>query len=302
MDKQDTSVSVDGSSGASTKPVVEQNRLESLLLDTSDSTHPVDSMNYCDIKDSEKKKKNHFSLLLLLSLLFLSLLLGLGYLFSDNLCSQQPSITQVSYYVSPRIPIPARQNKSLSTEIVTAPKKTHRSDVNIVSPEKNDQVQETSENIPDVSVDNSLFSVKVGPFISDGELQQASTRLQELGFQAQRQPGRGQVTMVRLLEGIYPADEARIHLKSLKKVVASAFLLPDGDNLAVYAGSFQDEKRAQKFRDDLANKWVNVALLDSEVTLDGTMLMVLQADHETAQEVAAYISRLGLHTQVVKKK
>ena len=42
-----------------------------------------------------------------------------------------------------------------------------------------------------------------------------------LGLPPQKIPGRGQVTMIRLLEGIYPEAEARNRLKELKKTVKS---------------------------------------------------------------------------------
>ena len=53
---------------------------------------------------------------------------------------------------------------------------------------------------------------------------------------------------------------------------------------------------------DLAQKMINVSLVDSEVTMNGTILVTLQADQQTAREVAAHISSLGLHSQLMKKK
>lgn len=47
---------------------------------------------------------------------------------------------------------------------------------------------------------------------------------------------------------------------------------------------------------------INVALVDSKITMNGTMLTALQADQQTAREVAAHISSLGLQTQVIEKK
>ncbi len=108
--------------------------------------------------------------------------------------------------------------------------------------------------------------------------------------------------MIRLLEGVYPAAEARVRLVQLKKIDKSTFLIPLGDKLAVYAGSFRQESRARELQKNLADQMVNVSLVENDVTMKGTLLVALQADQQTANEVAAHISSLGLHTQLLKKK
>jgi hypothetical protein len=162
--------------------------------------------------------------------------------------------------------------------------------------------EETPLSAPFIDNTVPLYIVTVGPFINAVELRQAIALLQELGMQPREKKGRGQVSMIRLFEGVYPEPEARIHLKELKKVVKSAFLLPAGDKLAVYTGSFHHESQARKMQDELVDKMINVSLVDSEVTMNGTMLIALQADKQTASEVLTHISSLGLHTQMIEKK
>ena len=267
--------------------VNDQDRLESLLLDNSDRKKTV---SVDEIENLANRKTGHPDVLIILSVLSILFLLVVGYYYLKTMTSSQSAVEQVVFYTSPRQPIPARQKNEPVIEVVTVVTKGA------------DLEKEAPEVIPPVDNTIPLFTVNVGPFISDTELQQAISQLKAIGFQSQKKPGRGQVVMIRLLEGIYPTGEAQAHLAALKKVVDSAFLMPDGDNLAVYAGSFHEESQARLTRDELAHKKVRVSLVDSEVTMNGTMLMVLQADQQTAGEVAAHISSLGLSTHVAEKK
>jgi len=276
---------------AAGRPTDQKKRLESLLLDDSDSAESVDHLVDREVKVVGGGTNNLFGSLFILVLLC-ALLLGAGYYFLGRLPPPQPADNPQSYYVSPKLPIPARPKIDIPAAVAVITEE-------VSSPEP---VEKAAVVVPVVLPETPLFTVTVGPFINDIDVQQAASRLRELGFQAQKKPGRGQVTMIRLLEGRYPAAEARQHLENLKKVVESAFLLPEGDTLAVYAGSFHQENRAQQMQADLVEEMIIVSLVDSEVTMNGTMLVVLQADQQTAREVAAHIASLGLHTQLLKKE
>ena len=265
----------------------DQKRLESLLLDDADRKQTI---SVDEIKNFANRKTGYSGTLIILSLLAILFLLVVGYYYLKTISLSQSPVEQVVFYTSPRQPIPARQKTEPATTEVTIVTKG-------VELEK-----EAPEVVPTVDNVIPLFTVNVGPFIRETELQQAISWLREIGFQAQKKLGRGQVVMIRLLEGIYPAEEAQVHLVALKQVVDSAFLMPDGDNLAVYAGSFREDSQARLLRDELAQRMIRVSLVDSEVTMNGTMLTVLQADRKTAGEVAAHISSLGLNTHIVEKK
>ena len=262
-------------------------RLELLLIDDPDivasGQHIVDR----EVKVFGEGRKNLFGLLLAL-LLFCTLVLGIGYYFLNRLPLPQPPENQQNYYVSPKLPIPDRPKTDNSAIVAAA-----------ATPESGKKASVVSST---VNLETPLFTVTVGPFINDVDLQQAIGLLHELGLSPQRIPGRGQVTMIRLLEGVYPAAEARNHLAKLKKTVKSAFLLPIGDKLAVYAGSFHQENRAREMQKNLAHEMVKVSLVDIEVSMNGTMLVALQADQQTASEVAVHISSFGLSTQILEQK
>ncbi|MCD6582984.1 MAG: hypothetical protein J7K90_14410 [Desulfuromusa sp.] len=303
VDKQEVPAPVDRSAGVTERQENGSKRLESLLLDDSDSMQAVEHIADQEVKVVGGGNSGRFGLLTVL-LLFCIFLFGAGYYYLSNMPSPQPPVNQMSHYVSPQYPIPDRPKIVLTTvvDVVAADEKVSVPDSNAIAVEKGDMEKKTPVLAPSVAAEVPLFTVSVGPFVNDDELQRAVTRLQELGFQSQKKPGRGQVTMIRLLEGIYPAEEAKIRLATLKKVAKSVFLLPDGDKLALYAGSFHQESRARQMQDDLAHEMIKVSLIDSEVTMNGTMLVALQADQQTAREVAAHISSLGLNTQMIEIK
>lgn len=298
VDKQDISAPADSSANADAKQVNDQKRIESLLLDDADSMRAVEHIADQEVKVVGVGKASRFGSLIVLSLLCI-LLFGAGYYYLGNVPPPPLPVQQLSLYVSQKYPLPVRPEIVLAAAVDTVSEKVSVADLNTVSVKKTDLEKKTPVPPPSIATKVPLFTVSVGPFVNDDELQQAINRLQELGFQSEKKPGRGQVTMIRLLEGIYSAEEAKVRLTALKKVVNSAFLLPDGDDLALFAGSFHQESRARQMQDNLAHEKINVSLIDSEVTMNGTMLIALQADQQTAREVAAHISSLGLSTKLV---
>lgn len=271
-----------------------QKRLEELLLDESDGT-PTSGLNCAqEVKVVGARRGNHFISLLVLFVVLL-FVLGIGFIYLKSPENYQPVGAQHHYFTSKKIPIPVR-SETVSSNVVAA--ETAAASTNMKPVETEPHEKKMTEPTPPLS----LFSVSVGPLISDEEVTQAVHQLQELGFQPEKTQGRGMVTMIRLLEGTYSPAVARRHLQKLKNNVKSAFLLPQGNKLSVFAGSFHQEKRAAKLRDELAAKNIDVTLVDGHVEMGGTKLVVLQADRKTAQEVADHLSELGLKTGIIENK
>ena len=145
-----------------------------------------------------------------------------------------------------------------------------------------------------------LYSVLVGPYLSTNQLEAAALELRKLGYGVKQTEGRGMVTMTRLLEGVYPPSQAHQKLAALSKVVDSAFLLRSGKDLALYAGSFADPARAAVLMEQLARKGVSVRPVAGEIEMNGKMLLAVQADLQTAKQLAAQIEKAGFKTQLKK--
>ncbi len=156
----------------------------------------------------------------------------------------------------------------------------------------------TAQNGDPVTEDEPLYRVEVGPIVSNDELERATALLIDSGFRPQPQAGTGTVDMIRLLEGIYPLAEAQERLEQLRAEFPTAFLLPDGDRWALYIGSFSDRDRARNQQRSLAERDIQVAQVDSQLTMSGTLLIVAHADEKTAEGIAAEIRSSGLRARI----
>lgn len=265
-----------------------QKRLEELLLDDAEQGSSGIDENVRSVGVKSTNRLNSYFIVVILGLLAF----GAGYLYLQNVAAPQTAVVQQQYFVSPKIPIPTRPEKTAETVAAVT---------NIAEPVET-QTKTKPAVPPVVEQPVTLYSVLVGPLITTAEVSQTVKQLQQLGFQPEKIRGRGFVTMIRLLEGEYSEKVARVHLKRLKQHVDSPFLLPAGDKLAVFAGSFHQEERAQRLQRDLAEQQIAVDLVPGDVEMNGTLLNVLQADQQTAREVAEHLSKIGLKTNIVEKK
>lgn len=155
-------------------------------------------------------------------------------------------------------------------------------------------VEVASRNKAAELVPASSYQVLVGPFIAKARQDEAVSKLQKLGFTPQKTRGRGFITMTRLLEGLYPAEEARQRILALKKITGDAFMLPVDGKRAIYVGSFNDAERAADYAAKLADKGVKVTLVASEVEMTGSMLLVVKTGEQDARKAVTAIGRVGL--------
>jgi hypothetical protein len=144
-----------------------------------------------------------------------------------------------------------------------------------------------------------LYGIEIGPFINRHKLNQATETLSNYGFDIQQISGSGAVRVTRLLEGVYPPDEARRRLAVLKKTVDSAFLLPESGQVGLFAGSFHEPERAARFAKLLKQKQINVTLVEGEIEMYGTVLVVQQVDRKTADTIVEQMSGLGLTAKII---
>ncbi len=162
----------------------------------------------------------------------------------------------------------------------------------------NEAQQSLATETPVTAIAEPAHRVLVGPFISQRDLERAATLLRERGFDPQQERGSGRVDMIRLLEGIYPLAQAQSRLEEIRKDYSSAFLLPDGDRWALYIGSFSDRERARRQQRELAERQIQVAQVDSQLTIEGPLLVVVRSGLKAAEEVAAQVNASGLRARI----
>lgn len=143
-----------------------------------------------------------------------------------------------------------------------------------------------------------LCSIEIGPSNNKQVLEQANDMLHSRGFDARQISGTGMMKVTRLLEGVYPTDEAHKRLQDLKKIV-EAFVLPEGEKLAIYVGSFHETDRAIRYAELLAEKKIAVTPVAVEIEMQGKILVVKQLGRQTAESISEQMSSLGLIAKVI---
>ncbi len=139
-----------------------------------------------------------------------------------------------------------------------------------------------------------LQTLKIGPCLNQHELGLATAILNHYALNAEQSAGSGLVAIVRLLEGTYPPIDARERLIILKRKVPSAFVLPKGSQLGLYAASFHELERAVKFVKTLKQKQIKVAIVPAKVELNGKMLLTKQLDNNIATKISAELKNNNL--------
>ncbi len=145
------------------------------------------------------------------------------------------------------------------------------------------------------------YGIQVGAFLLPANLQRAEARLRQLGLTGQALATSKPVTMIRLRVGTFPKAQGVAKLKELAELAPDAFLLPQGEELAVYAGSFHDLDGARRFADRLYQQGIHLTEEKTVVPLPLTLLRVEGfADRDAALVAAEKIRATGLDAMVLK--
>jgi len=149
---------------------------------------------------------------------------------------------------------------------------------------------------------NGDYRVQVGAYVLPTSLHEVESRLQQLGYQPQVITGSRTLSMIRLFYGRYPASQGAAELAGLKKTAPDAFLIHDGDQVDLYAGSYVSLDKARRFADLLFEKQVKVDERSVEVPIPFYRVSVGPLpDHQAAEEVLARLKREGLEGLIVKQ-
>ncbi len=272
-----------------TKKINKSRRLEELLLDDQE-VHPVEELTGREVRIVSRKRSALSSWWLATLVLFVLAAVGAGLLQVKLSVRPEPVAPQASAAFEHRMPIPSRPVKAVPPPAPTADNPVH-------------ETAAPAQPLPSPAAaparTEKLYTVAVGPFLTEEEIGRASAALEALGLQAERQRGHGRVDMIRLRLGGFPEQQARLRLNELKQYTNSAFLLPEGEQWALYAGSFHDRARALRLQQELAQQQIVVDLQTTAIEMDGTLLLALQADQQTARQVAGHVREQGLNAQIV---
>jgi cell division protein FtsN len=145
------------------------------------------------------------------------------------------------------------------------------------------------------------YMIQAGAYGETANRDQAIRKIKQLGYDAQVMPLSRTQPVIRLLIGVYPPEIARVRARELEPVVPKNFILPRGDALALYAGSYSDANKAGAAVQALAARGVTVTEERSEVE---TILWRVSfggfADKAQAQKIADQARAAGLETRVLR--
>lgn len=284
---KEASVTEEGTHGSD---MTQTRRLEALLVDAADSSQTSLSSHDVTIGCKEPATST-WQFIVLLFLMLLTIVLGFVLFKFYN--HSEPKLIQSAPSVELKQSLPTRPTHEQPKTIFSGPVNEN---VEETVPAEHELVRDVEIGI--IAVEKPLHTVVVGPFISGESLKNAEQTLAELGLQAEKESGRGMVSMIRLQEGIYSSAQAQKRLVKLKKIIKSAFLLPQGTKKVLYAGSFSEKDRALQLQAQLKQKHVDVELVKAEISMNGTLLIALKADQQTAGQLAQHIKERGLNVQV----
>lgn len=264
-----------------------------------------------EVRVVDPPSKQGSSAYILLALLLLVALLGGGYyLVNGGLSGELQRAESVQSATAKRFPI----DRQVEEEVVDQKQVAVVEAVTAAVPEKpvaaikKAVAEPVKKSVPAVQVERKKvaavvapYRVLVGPYLTKKGAEKAAEKLRELGFSTEMTRGRGQVSLTRLLEGVYLKDNARERLAKVKQSVGDAFMLPTGDKWAIYVGSFTDADRAARYVEQLSKKGLNVTPVASDVEMDGRMIIAARGDQQTAQKASARISAAGLSARVLQQ-
>lgn len=294
----------------------EQERLEALLLDEQQRAGSVDGVAQREIRAVKPQRSGRAGrwLTVLGLVMFMGVLGFLGLQPQTPLPMQTQSQQEIVRRPMPERPhtLPAEaaeEGKSQSPSVkkdnaaVNEPKVKPLLETTVSAPSaETEPAEETNREARLVPQEEAppqqLYQVTVGPFITAAGLDQARELLRNEGLKPEAVPGTGPVAMIRLREGRYRGEQGQQRLTELKGRLASAFLLPEEGKQVLYLGSFRDPERALQLQRELARDNIEVSQVTTRLIMDGTLLLVEQADRETAEQLAERLEQRGLIARV----
>lgn len=147
------------------------------------------------------------------------------------------------------------------------------------------------------------FTLTVGVFFSKENQQEVEKKIRRLGYTPKVQTISGMVPMTRLLLGIYddPAA-AQARSQELSDLIPDLFSLQEGENVALYAGSFQNIDQARRYAEKLHQQGI---LADEETVSVRMPLKKISfgsfANRAEAEKAAKRAADAGLAAQVAKR-
>jgi len=158
------------------------------------------------------------------------------------------------------------------------------------------------EPLPEKAVPHGAYSVQVGGYLLQSNLQDAEKKALRTGYPSQINEARKVTRMTRLFYGRFAPAEADAKLAELTEKSPGAFKVVERDQVAVYAGSYSNQDQARRSADLLLEKGLSLKEVGVEVPVPLYILKLGPfTDRAAAEKAARDAEAVGLPTLVVKK-
>jgi hypothetical protein len=145
------------------------------------------------------------------------------------------------------------------------------------------------------------YFIHAGTYLLESNRLHTEKIVRRLGFEPELTAERREVEMIRLLIGVFPAEEARERLRELAEEDAAAFILPMGNRVAVYAGSYYSIDAARDFSARLARRGIRVQEEPAQVMMTLERVAFGSFKNQAAAEEVAFKARAaGLEATVMR--
>jgi len=201
----------------------------------------------------------------------------------------KPVAKTVATASKPESSMPAAEAAAAQVKVATVP---------VVA----EPAQIVAEPTPAPAAPQGDYSVQVGAYLLQSNLKNAQKMAEQTGYLSRIEEARKLTKMTRLLYGRFAPAEAESRLAELREHSPAAFKIADGDQIAIYAGSYTSLDKARHFADLLYEKGVALEEAAVEVQIPLYILKLGPfSDRAAAEQAAQKAEAVGLPAQVVKK-
>lgn len=201
-------------------------------------------------------------------------------------------------------PVEAKQ-KSVESQPVVAETPAEESVVAEKESSISPVVEESkTEEKPEVAVAavKAPYVLQIGAYVLDSNMKRTLEMVESLGYEPFVLEGKKAVTMTRLRVGTYPEKVAREKLSELQQMIPSAFLLHEGDQMVLYAGSYYGLDHARVQADLIYPHKIHVDEEQIDITIPiRTVRFGDFKDYSAAGIMAEKAKAAGLETLIVKQ-
>ncbi|GAM11603.1 sporulation related domain protein [Geobacter sp. OR-1] len=169
-------------------------------------------------------------------------------------------------------------------------------------PDKAAKAPASAKPVAERTVSESSYRITTSGIFSADKANAALSELKKSGVErVEKKQVKEEKAMKRLFAGEYDdSQSAYAELEKIKKYADGAFLVPASGKYELYAGSYDQENRAEREIKRLAGKGVNVTLKKAKLMLPVIRISGTATDKKQADSIVKRLRKLGIAAEAKK--